>query len=77
MRLSLLLLPLLAAPFATAQPAPGSCAPGTAEAVLDGNDVTARLFNGGNLFFGNTSRPTIMWTGPRSSSPRTSGLADW
>ncbi len=31
----------------------GDCAPGTAEADLDVNDVRARVFNGGNLFFGN------------------------
>jgi len=34
---------------------PGTCAPGTAEADLDISDVFARVFNGGNLFFGNTT----------------------
>ena len=52
---SLLAAAALALPTA-AQPAPGSCDPGTAEAVLDGNAVTARLFNGGNLFFGNATQ---------------------
>ena len=54
-RAFLLTLAAAAALPAAAQPAPGSCEPGTAEAVLDGNAVTATLFNGGNLFFGNAS----------------------
>lgn len=44
----------LLAPAAMAQQ-PGNCAPGTAEADLDINDVHARVFNGGNLFYGNTT----------------------
>ena len=50
--LASLLASSLLGPPVLAQPAPGSCAPGTAEAVLDGNEVTATLFNGGNLFVG-------------------------
>ena len=45
----------LSAP-AVAQPTPGTCAQARAEAVLDGNAVTASLFNGGNLFFGNATQ---------------------
>ena len=41
-------------PAAWGQPT-GTCAPGTAEAILDVSDVRATLFNGGNLFFGNTA----------------------
>jgi hypothetical protein len=47
------LLPV-AFPVASAQPV-GDCEPGTAERDLDVNDVRARVFNGGNLFFGNTT----------------------
>ena len=35
-------------------PAPGSCEPGVAESSLDANRVTARLFNNGSLFYGNS-----------------------
>src|SRR5690606_6241947 len=50
------LLLLLLAPLApvSAQQV-GTCAPGTAEKVLDINDVRAHVFNGGNLFFGNVT----------------------
>ena len=41
-------------PAASAQVV-GDCARGTAEADLDVGDVLARVFNGGNLFFGNSS----------------------
>ncbi|HLT48716.1 MAG TPA: T9SS type A sorting domain-containing protein [Rubricoccaceae bacterium] len=41
---------------ASAQPTPGHCAPGTASADLDVSDVLARVFNGGNLFFGEGSQ---------------------
>ena len=37
-----------------AQPAPGSCVLGSAEAVLDANDVRARVFNTGGLFYRNS-----------------------
>ena len=48
------LLPAMVAP-ATAQPAPvpGTCTLGTAAAVLDIGDVSARVFNTGALFYGN------------------------
>ena len=54
-------LRLLAAALATLVAVPasaqvvGNCAPGRAEADLNINDVQARLFNGGNLFFGNST----------------------
>src|SRR5690606_41854495 len=41
---------------ASAQPTPGHCAHGTASADLDVSDVLARVFNGGNLFFGEGSQ---------------------
>jgi hypothetical protein len=50
---TILLLTLVAAPV-EAQVV-GDCEPGTAERDLDVNDVLARVFNGGNLFFGNTT----------------------
>jgi hypothetical protein len=49
-----LALLLVASPVASAQTV-GDCERGTAEADLDVNDVRARVFNGGNLFFGNTT----------------------
>jgi hypothetical protein len=55
MRLAPLLAVLLAAASARAQPVPGTCALGRAEAVLDPGDAAATLFNTGALFFGNTT----------------------
>jgi len=49
-----LVLLLASSPFATAQTI-GDCEPGRAERDLDVNDVLARVFNGGNLFLGNTT----------------------
>ncbi len=49
-----LVLLLLLAPAAVAQQV-GDCALGTAEKVLDINDVRAHVFNGGNLFYGNVT----------------------
>ena len=63
MRFPLLLSTLLLSPSALAQPAPGSCAPGTAQATLDGNAVTAELFNTGSLFFGNGSEAAYVVEG--------------
>src|SRR5690554_4358686 len=54
LRLISALILLALAPVAAAQQV-GDCTPGTAEADLDINDVRARVFNGGNLFFGNTT----------------------
>ena len=45
---------LLLLPTAAAQQV-GDCALGTAEKVLDINDVRAHVFNGGNLFYGNVT----------------------
>src|SRR5687768_11177362 len=51
------LLALVSAPAAIAQvPVPGTCEAGRAQADLNVSDVQARLFNRGNLFFGNTSQ---------------------
>lgn len=49
-----LVLLLAGSPFATAQTV-GDCERGTAEADLDINAVQARIFNNGNLFYGNTT----------------------
>jgi hypothetical protein len=54
MRTTVLVLLVAFAASVRAQPV-GDCATGTAEADLDINDVLARVFNGGNLFFGNTT----------------------
>jgi len=54
MRLATALALLLLAAPALAQ-TPGTCAPASAEADLDIADIRARVFNGGNLFFGNTT----------------------
>jgi len=43
------------APTASGQVLPGMCQPGTAERDLDVNNVLARMFNTGSLFFGNTT----------------------
>ena len=54
----LLLLFVLAtgmAPTASGQVFPGSCQQGTAEKDLDVNNVLARMFNTGSLFFGNST----------------------
>ncbi|MEM1043886.1 MAG: T9SS type A sorting domain-containing protein [Bacteroidota bacterium] len=47
--------------------ATGDCLPGTAEADLDVNDVRARLFNGGNLFFGNQTVSGAGYLVPKAS----------
>ena len=55
MRLSATLAALAAfAPLVAAQPEPGSCDLGSAEAVLDANDVNAKVFNTGGLFYRNS-----------------------
>ena len=48
---------LSTAPEVSAQtlPQPGSCVQGTAQSDLEANDVFARVFNTGSLFFGNQS----------------------
>ncbi len=55
MRLAALLVLLLAACAAHAQPEPGTCRTGVSEDSLTVNDVAARVFNTGSLFFGNTT----------------------
>ena len=65
MRLATLVLLLCAAP-AFAQ-TPGSCITGTAEADLNLDDVRARLFNTGNLFFGNTTVAGDGYIAPKGS----------
>ena len=50
---------LLTAP-ALAQPVPGSCELGRAQADLNVSDVQARLFNTGSLFFGNESQAAYL-----------------
>ena len=54
MRLLLLATSLLLAPILSAQ-TPGACTLGTAENDLDVNNVFARAFNTGSLFYGNTT----------------------
>ena len=52
MRTPLLALAVLTVfAFSPAAAAQGSCTTGTAQADLDGNNVRARMFNAGNLFF--------------------------
>lgn len=46
---------LLLLPLAVRAQTPGECMLGTAEGDLDVNDVRARVFNTGALFFGNTT----------------------
>lgn len=54
MRLILLVVSFLLAPTLSAQ-TPGSCSLGTAQNDLDVNNVFARTFNTGSLFYGNTT----------------------
>ena len=51
--LALVLVGTAAEVHAQAAPQPGTCAPSAAQADLDINDVFARVFNSGSLFFGN------------------------
>jgi hypothetical protein len=72
MRFSPLFLALLATP-ALGQ-APGTCAHGTATALLDANLVQARLFNNGNLFYGESASgayyvPDFPVCGPQDDQP--------
>ncbi|MEP0546310.1 MAG: T9SS type A sorting domain-containing protein [Rhodothermales bacterium] len=68
---TLLLLFALAAgtsPLAYGQaPLPGDCQPGRAEKDLDVNNVLARMFNTGSLFFGNTTVAGDGYLVPQSS----------
>ncbi len=57
---------LASAPPASAQTV-GDCLLGTAEADLDINDVSARLFNSGNLFFGNETTSGDGYLVPKAS----------
>ena len=66
----LLSLALIVAATPVSAQVVGDCAPGRAEADLDINDVQARLFNGGNLFFGNS---TV--AGDGYLVPKTAGLS--
>ena len=45
---------------------PGTCEPGVAERVLDANNVEARLFNNGSLFFGNSVEAAYVVEGTAS-----------
>ena len=48
-------------------PLPGDCQPGIAEKDLDVNNVLARMFNTGSLFFGNTTDDGSGYLVPQSS----------
>ena len=63
MRYAVLLLSLIAA-SAFAQ-TPGTCVLGTAEGDLNVNDVFARVFNTGSLFFGNSTTAGNGYAVPR------------
>lgn len=60
------LILVLLAPAAVAQQ-PGTCAPGTAEADLDINDVRARLFNTGALFWGGSEPADAQYFVPKAT----------
>ena len=64
--LLLLLAAGVMAPTASAQ-TPGSCSLGTAEADLDINNIFARVFNTGSLFFGNTTTNADGYLAPKAS----------
>ena len=64
--LLLLLAAGVMAPTASAQ-TPGSCSLGTAEADLDINNIFARVFNTGSLFFGNTTTNGDGYLAPKAS----------
>ncbi len=64
--LLLLLLAGVLAPTTSAQ-APGNCTLGIAEADLNINNVFARVFNTGSLFFGNTTTNGDGYLAPKSS----------
>ena len=66
MRYAVLLLFLLAAPIIAQTP--GSCELGTARGELDVNDVFARVFNTGALFFGNETFSGNGYLVPKSSN---------
>jgi len=55
-RFVVLLAALTAGPTLAQAPIPGNCSLGTAQADLNVSDVSARLFNTGSLFFGNSSQ---------------------
>ncbi|HEX8386197.1 MAG TPA: T9SS type A sorting domain-containing protein [Rubricoccaceae bacterium] len=69
MRLAPLLLLLVGALPAAAQtaPAPGTCVLGTAQADLNVNNVAARVFNTGSLFYGNTTTSGNGYLVPQAS----------
>ena len=50
-------------------PAPGNCTLGTAEGDLEINNIFARVFNTGSLFFGNTSEAAYLAPQASGNSP--------
>ncbi|HEX8386311.1 MAG TPA: hypothetical protein VF576_09010, partial [Rubricoccaceae bacterium] len=67
MRLPILLALVALAPALTSAQTPGSCALGTAQADLATPDLSARLFNTGALFYGNTTTSGDGYFVPRST----------
>lgn len=65
----LLLVALLALPSAALAQQTGSCELGTAEKDLDVNNVLARAFNTGSLFYGNTSEAAYIVPISSGNSP--------
>lgn len=65
--LLLLLAGVMARPSNAQGPAPASCVLGTAEANLDVNNVFAKVFNTGSLFFGNTTDDGSGYLVPKAS----------
>ena len=53
----------------------GDCEPGTAERGLNINDVRAHVFNGGNLFFGNTTTAGNGYIVPKGTAPSPTPLS--
>ena len=64
---AVLLAWLTLGPAALAQPEPGSCETGRAEKDLDINNVLARVFNTGSLFFGNSTTAGNGYLVPQAS----------
>ncbi|HIG75681.1 MAG TPA: T9SS type A sorting domain-containing protein [Bacteroidetes bacterium] len=65
--LALLLAGTLGQSAAAQGPAPGNCTLGNAEADLDINNIFARVFNTGSLFFGNTTTAGDGYLAPQAS----------